>query len=45
MDFGGIGLGLAICKHIVEEHGGEIWVESRLGEGAAFIFTLPLLDK
>ncbi|MDO9573677.1 MAG: ATP-binding protein [Candidatus Contubernalis sp.] len=45
MDFGGIGLGLAICKHIVEEHGGEIWVKNRLGEGAAFIFTLPLLDK
>ena len=42
MDFGGIGLGLAICKHIVEEHGGEIWVESRLGEGAAFRFSLPL---
>lgn len=42
MDFGGIGLGLAICRHIVEEHGGEIWVESRLGEGAAFIFSLPL---
>lgn len=38
---GGTGLGLAICKHIVEAHFGKIWVESKLGEGARFIFSLP----
>lgn len=39
--YGGIGLGLASCKRIVLHHQGQIWVESSLGEGATFYFTIP----
>jgi len=38
---GGTGLGLTICKHIAAAHLGKIWVESELGKGAKFIFTVP----
>jgi two-component system sensor histidine kinase KdpD len=44
-EMNGVGLGLALCKSVIQAHGGEIWAVNRENGGAMFCFTLPIADR
>jgi two-component system phosphate regulon sensor histidine kinase PhoR len=44
-EVGGTGLGLSIAKHLMEAHGGRLWVDSEVGSGSQFHFSVPIFDR
>jgi signal transduction histidine kinase len=44
-EYDGIGMGLPVCRRLVEAYGGRLWVESRAGEGARFFVSLPAVQQ